>query len=157
MYHLNRNHQIKVITENRKVRYEYFIEDNYEAGIVLLGTEVKSLRMGKSNLRDSYAKITNGEIFVHNVHIATYPFAHYENHDPNRLKKLLLHKREIRKLYSKINEKGYTLIPTKIYFQNGHIKISLGLAKGKRHYDKRATIRQRDQKRALDRERKKYQ
>ena len=152
----SKNKSIKLISENKKVRYEYFIIDYYEAGMILLGSEVKSLRMGKSNLRDSYARIINGEIFVYQVHIGKYKFANDENHDPNRPKKLLLHKKEIKKLYSKINEKGYTLVPIKIYFKNGIVKISLGLAKGKCNYDKRETIRQRDQQRSLDIERKRY-
>ncbi len=145
---------IKVVAENRKARHNYIIEDKYEAGIVLAGTEVKSLRMGKANLKDSYARIKNGEVFVHQMHIGAYPFAHFDNHDPLRPRKLLLHSYEIRKLYGKVNEKGYSLIPLRLYFKAGKAKLSLALARGKQSHDKRETIRRRDQKRELDRERK---
>ncbi len=150
---LSSNH-IKIITENRKARYNYFIEDTYEAGMVLLGTEVKSLRLGRVNLKDSYARIKNGEVFVHQIHIGAYPFAFYDNHDPLRKRKLLLHKGEIKKLYGKINEKGFSLIPLKMYFQNGKAKLTLALARGKRKYDKRETIRRRDEQRDFDRSKK---
>ncbi len=146
--------RIKLIAENRKARHDYHIEDTYEAGIVLVGTEVKSLRMGKANLKDSYARIKNGEVFVYQMHIGAYPFAYYNNHDPLRWRKLLLHNYEIRKLYGKVNEKGYSLIPLKLYFKDGKAKLSLALAKGKQSHDKRETIRRRDQKRELERERK---
>ncbi len=147
---MNKKH-IKIVTENRKARYNYFIEDTYEAGMVLVGTEVKSLRIGRAHLKDSYARIKNGEVFVYQMHIGTYPFAHYGNHDPLRPRKLLLHKNEIKKLYGKVNEMGFSLIPLKVYFENGKAKITLALAKGKRKYDKRETIRRRDQKRELER------
>ena len=124
--------------------------------MVLKGTEVKSLRLGRANLKDSYAKIINGEIFVYQMHIGAYPFAYYGNHDPLRPRKLLLNKYEIKKLYGKVNEKGFSLIPLKVYFKTGKAKITLALAKGKRKYDKRETIRRRDEKRELDRERKNY-
>jgi len=146
----------KVVTENRKARFNYFIEDTYEAGMVLLGTEVKSLRLGRVNLKDSYARIRKGEVFVHQIHIGAYPFAYYGNHDPLRIRKLLLHKREIKKLYGKVNEKGYSLIPIKLYFQNGKAKLTLALARGKRKYDKRETIRKREQERDLERSKKEY-
>jgi SsrA-binding protein len=146
----------KIITENRKARHLYFIEDHYEAGLSLLGTEVKSLRMGRANLKDSYAKIKNGEVFVYQMHISTYPFAYYNNHEPLRPRKLLLHKYEINKLYGKVNEKGYALVPLRLYFKGGRIKMTLALAKGKRNHDKRETIRRRDQKRELDRVKKNY-
>lgn len=145
---------IKVVAENRKARHEYIIEDKYEAGIVLAGTEVKSLRMGKANLKDSYARIKNGEVFVYQMHIGAYPFAYFDNHDPLRPRKLLLHDYEIKKLYGKVNEKGYSLIPLRLYFKAGKAKLSLALARGKQSHDKRETIRRRDQKRELDRERK---
>ncbi len=141
----------KLVAQNKKARYNYFIENTYEAGIVLKGTEVKSLRQGRANLKDSYAKIKNGEVFVYQMHISPYPWAHYDNHDPLQVRKLLLHKYEIKKLYSKVNEMGYSLIPLKLYFKNGKVKILLGLAKGKRQYDKRQTIKKRDEKRDLDR------
>ena len=146
--------RIKLVAENRKARHDYNIEDKYEAGIVLVGTEVKSLRMGKANLKDSYARIKNGEVFVYQMHIGAYPFAYYNNHDPLRQRKLLLHNYEIKKLYGKVNEKGYSLIPLRLYFQEGKVKLSLALARGKQSHDKRETIRRRDQKRELERERK---
>lgn len=146
----------KVVAENRKARHNYFIEDTFEAGLVLTGTEVKSLRQGRANLKDSYARIKNGEVYLHQLHISPYPFAYYDNHDPLRVRKLLLHNYEIKKLYGKINEMGHSLIPLKIYFKNGRAKLLLALAKGKRKYDKRDTIRRRDEQRELDRARKTY-
>lgn len=146
--------RIKLVAENRKAWHDYNIEDKYEAGIVLVGTEVKSLRMGKANLKDSYARIKNGEVFVYQMHIGAYPFAYYNNHDPLRQRKLLLHNYEIKKLYGKVNEKGYSLIPLRLYFKEGKVKLSLALARGKQSHDKRETIRRRDQKRELERERK---
>ena len=150
-----KNH-IKIVTENRKARHNYFIEDKFEAGMVLKGTEVKSLRLGNANLKDSYARIVNGEVFVHQMHIGAYPFAYYGNHDPLRPRKLLLHKNEIKRLYSKVNEKGSSLIPLRVYFKNGKVKITIALAKGKRKYDKRETIRKRDEKREIERARRNY-
>jgi SsrA-binding protein len=147
---------LKNIAENRKARYDYFIEDEYEAGMVLKGTEVKSLRQGRANLKDSYAKIRNGEVWVHQMHISPYPFAYYDNHDPVRIRKLLLHDYEIKKLSVKLNERGYSLIPLRLYFREGKVKMLLGLAKGKRQYDKRHSMRQRDQKRDMDRIKKDY-
>ncbi len=141
----------KLITDNRKARHNYFIVDTFEAGMVLKGTEVKSLRLGRAHLKDAYAKIRNGEIFVCNMHIGPYPFAYYENHDPLRIRKLLLHKYEIKRLTGKINEKGFSLIPLNLYFKNGKAKMTLALAKGKRLYDKRESIRRRDEKRDMDR------
>ena len=146
----------KIIAENRKARHDYFIEDTYEAGLVLKGTEVKSLRIGRANLKDSYARIKDGEVWVHQMHIGPYPFAYYNNHDSLRPRKLLLHKHEIKRLYGKVNEKGHSLIPLKIYFKKGKAKLSLALAKGKRHYDKREAIKRRDEQRDLDRELKRY-
>ena len=147
---------IKIIAENRKARHDYHIEDQYEVGMVLKGTEVKSLRRGRANLKDSYARIKDGEIFVYQLHISPYTFAHYDNHDPLRPRKLLLHKREIKRLFGKVNEKGLTLIPLKLYFQNGKAKMSLALASGKRQYDKREAIRRREGQREMERTRKKY-
>lgn len=147
---------IKIIAENRKARHEYFIEDQYETGISLKGTEVKSLRQGRANLKDAYARIKKGEVFVYQMHISPYPFAYYDNHDPLRPRKLLLHKYEIKKLYGKVNERGYALIPLRLYFRDGKVKLLLALAKGKRKHDKRETIRRRDQQRDLDRQRKDY-
>jgi len=150
-----KNH-IKIVTENRKARHNYFIEDKFEAGMVLKGTEVKSLRLGNTNLKDSYARIVNGEVFVHQMHIGAYPFAYYGNHDPLRPRKLLLHKNEIKRLYSKVNEKGSSLIPLRVYFKGGKVKITIAIAKGKRKYDKRETIRKRDEKREIQRARRNY-
>jgi SsrA-binding protein len=147
---------IKKIAENRKARFDYHIEDEYEAGLVLKGTEVKSLRLGKANLKDSYARIKDGEIYVYQMHIGPYPFAYYNNHEPMRPRKLLLHKREIKRLYGKVNEKGHNLIPLRLYFKNGKVKMTLALAKGKRKYDKREAIKRRDEQRDLDRARKEY-
>ena len=147
---------IKIIAVNRKARYDYFIEDEYEAGLVLQGTEVKSLRLGKANLKDAYARIKDGEVFVYQMHIGPYPFAYYNNHDPLRPRKLLLHKQEIKRLYSKVNEKGHSLVPLKLFFKKGKAKLTLAVAKGKRKYDKREAIKRRDEKRDLDRELKQY-
>jgi SsrA-binding protein len=147
---------IKRIAENRKARHDYFIEDEIEAGLVLLGSEVKSLRQGRANLKDAYAKVKGGEIYVYQMHISPYTFTHYDNHDPLRPRKLLLHKEQIRKLYGKINEKGLTLIPLKLYFKGGRVKLSIAVAKGKRLYDKREAIRRRDEKRDQDREKKNW-
>ena len=142
---------IKPVTVNKKARFEFFIEEEFEAGMVLVGTEVKSLRQGRANLKDAYARIVNGEVWVYQLHIGPYPFAHYDNHEPLRPRKLLLHNFEIKKLYGKVNEKGYTLVPTKIYFKDGKVKITVALAKGKRKVDKREEIRRRDQKREMER------
>ena len=147
---------IKILTVNKKARFNYFIEDEFEAGIVLKGTEVKSLRDGRVNLTDSYAAIRKGEVFLYQLHIDAYPFAHYDNHVPLRPRKLLLHKQEIKRLYGKINEKGFSMIPMKVYFKGGKVKIAIGLAKGKRKYDKREDIKRRDAKRDLDRIKKEY-
>ena len=146
----------KIVAENRKARHNYHIDEVIEAGMVLKGTEVKSLRQGRVNLKDSYARIKNGEVFVYQMHIGPYPFAYYNNHEPLRPRKLLLHKREIHRLYGKVNEKGITLIPLRVYFTRGKVKLALGLARGKRAYDKRETIRRRDEQRDLDRARKEY-
>ena len=151
-----KNNEKRIIAVNRKARFDYFIEDEYEAGLVLKGTEVKSLRLGKVNLKDSYANIKDGEVFVYQIHIGPYPFAYYNNHDPLRPRKLLLHKREIKRLYGKVNEKGHSLIPLKIYFKKGKAKLTLALAKGKRKYDKREAIKRRDEQRDLEREIKQY-
>ena len=144
-----------MVSENRKARHDYFIEDQFETGLVLQGTEVKSLRLGRANLKDSYARISkDGEVFVHQMHIGPYPFASYGNHNPLRPRKLLLHKYEIKRLYGKVNEKGFALIPLRIYFKGGRAKLTLALATGKRKYDKREAIRKRDEKRELERAKK---
>ena len=147
---------IKPIAENRKAWFNYHIEDQYEAGMVLLGSEVKSLRNGNDSIKEAYARIKKGEVFVHRMNISEYPFATHQNHEPLRPRKLLLHSHEIRRLYGKVNEKGYSLVPLKLYFKNGKVKLGIALARGKKTHDKRETIKRRDAKRDLDRERKKH-
>lgn len=144
----------KLIAKNKKALFNYFIIDRFEAGMVLLGTEVKSLRLGKTHLKDAYAKVTNGEVFVHQMHIGAYPFAYYDNHDPLRRRKLLLHDYEIKRLYAKVNEQGLSLIPLDVYFKDGKVKMTLALCKGKRLHDKRDSIRERDTRRDMARSRK---
>jgi SsrA-binding protein len=147
--------QKKIVCQNRKARHDYFIDDIYEAGIVLQGPEVKSLREGRVSLTDTYAKVKNEELFLYNMHIAPYPFAHNLNLNPIRIRKLLMRKREIRRLIGKTEEKGYSLIPLSVYLLRGLIKIELALAKGKRKYDKRHILREREMKRELDQLKKK--
>src|SRR5512135_3208160 len=139
----------KLICNNKKAFHEYFIEEKFEAGMVLKGTEVKSLRMGKANLNDSFAQVRNGEAFLNNLHISPYNFGNRENHDPDRMRKLLLHKKEIGKLFGKIREQGYSLIPLKLYFKNGLVKVEMGLAKGKKMYDKREDLKKKDMRREV--------
>ncbi|THB76355.1 MAG: SsrA-binding protein SmpB [Desulfobacteraceae bacterium] len=146
---------IKTIATNKKARRDYHIDDEYETGIVLKGTEVKSLREGRVSFQDAYADIKREEVFLRNLHISPYSHTHYDNHEALRTRKLLMHKREILKLTTKIKERGYTLVPLKIYFKNSKVKVQIGLAKGKKLYDKRETIKQKDIKRDMDRERKK--
>jgi SsrA-binding protein len=142
---------IEIVTQNRKAFHDYFIEETFEAGIMLTGTEVKSLRAGKANLKDSYARIKDGEIYLLNTHISPYTQADsFRQHEPERTRKLLLHKKEILKLIGKTREKGYTLIPTKIYFKGGKAKVEIGLAKGKTSYDKRDSIKAREVKREIE-------
>lgn len=135
---------------NRKARFDYFVEDEIEAGIVLTGTEIKSIRMGKVNLKDSYAIIRNEEIFLLNTHISSYDKGNRFNHDEERTRKLLMHKRDILKLNNKVVLEGYTLIPLKIYFVRGRAKVLIGVCKGKKNYDKRETIKERDIKREME-------
>lgn len=135
---------LKVEINNRKAKYNYQVFDTLEAGIVLTGTEIKSIRLGKANLKDSYARIKNSEVELINMHISAYEQGNIFNHDETRTRKLLLHKREILKLHDKINLEGYTLVPLKLYFKGNKAKILLGVAKGKKNYDKRETIKQRD-------------
>jgi len=144
----------KLICQNKKAWHDYFIEDRYEAGISLLGSEVKSLRLGKVSLGDSYAKIKDGEIYLVDAHISPYPYANRFNHDPLRPRKLLLHKREIQRLTGKVQEKGFTLIPLRLYFSDGKVKVELGLAKGKKQYDKRETLKRKTIEREIERGRK---
>ncbi|OQY13806.1 MAG: SsrA-binding protein [Desulfobacteraceae bacterium 4572_19] len=145
----------KLIASNKKARHSYAIDDDYEAGIILVGSEVKSLRNGKVNLKESYASIKNGEIFVYQLNIGKYSYANIVNHDPTRPRKLLLNKAEIKKITRKVNEKGMSIIPLKIYFKNSKIKLQIGLGKGKKLYDKRESLKQRDVKRELGRLQKK--
>lgn len=141
----------KIVTTNRKARHEYFVLDTYEAGIVLKGTEVKSLRQGRANLSDGYATVISGEVWLHGMHISPYEQGSYANVDPLRDRKLLLHKGEIRRLFGKISEKGLTLIPLKVYFKKNVAKVLIGVCKGKREYDKRQAIARRDADRDLRR------
>lgn len=134
---------------NRKARYDYFIEDEYEAGIVLTGTEIKSIREGKVNIKDSYAIIKNNELYLLNTHISSYDKGNIFNHEEDRTRKLLMHKKEILKLNNKVTLEGYTLIPLKIYFNKGRAKVLIGLCKGKKSYDKRETIKKRDTEREM--------
>lgn len=140
----------KIVCQNRKARHDYFIDEIYEAGIVLAGSEVKSLREGRASLRDSYARVKKEELFLHNMHITPYSFAHHVNLDPTRTRKLLMHKKEIKRLIGKTEEKGYSLIPLSVYLLRGIIKVELALAKGKRKYDKRHALKEREMKRELD-------
>ena len=140
---------------NRKARHDYFIEEEYECGLVLTGTEIKSIREGKCNIGDSYAIVRNGELFIVNMFISHYDKGNIFNHDESRSRKLLMHKDEIKKLNNKIKLDGYTLIPLKVYFKKNIAKVSLGLCKGKKNFDKRETIKERDIKRQIDRKLKK--
>ena len=142
---------IKVIAENRKAHHDYFIEERYECGVVLSGTEVKSMRAGKCNLKDSYCQVKNGEMWLIGVHISPYENGNRFNLDPMRSRKLLLHKKEIIKLFSKTKLDGLTLVPTKCYFKDGRVKFEIGLARGKKNYDKRDSMAQRDARMEIDR------
>ena len=142
---------VKIICKNRKARFNFEIGDTFEAGIVLQGSEVKSLRAGKANLGDSYGKFIKGELFLVDAHIASYEQANRQNHEPLRDRKLLMHKREIRKLLGKVAERGFSLIPLKLYFKDGKVKVELALAKGKKAYDKREALKRKDQRRELER------
>ncbi|HUH65235.1 MAG TPA: SsrA-binding protein SmpB [Syntrophales bacterium] len=141
----------KLIAQNKTARLNYFIEDTYEAGISLLGTEVKALREGKANLKDSYALVKDGEVFVHEMHISPYTYGNRQNHDPLRVRKLLLHKGEIKRLYGKSRERGLALIPLKLYFKNGKVKMEIGIGRGKRLYDKRESLKVKEDRREMDR------
>lgn len=139
------------LVTNRKARHEYFIENTYEAGLVLKGTEVKSIRKGSANLQDAYISFKSGEAFVDNMHISPYEQGNIFNEDPMRRRKLLLHKREIRKLEGEVQKQGMTIIPLRLYLLNGRVKIEIAVAKGKKLYDKRDSIAERDSKRSIDR------
>ncbi|MDD4753437.1 MAG: SsrA-binding protein SmpB [Desulfitobacteriaceae bacterium] len=140
---------IKIVTDNRKARHEFFIVETYEAGMALQGTEVKSLRAGKANLQDAFARVENGEIYLYNMHISPYEQGNRFNHDPKRTRKLLMHKYEINKLFGKVREKGLTLVPLKVYFSRGRAKVELALAQGKKLYDKRDAQAEKDAKREM--------
>ena len=142
---------IKIVTDNRKARHDYFIEETYETGIALTGTEVKSLRAGRANLKDSYAQVVNGEMFLFNMHISPYEQGNRFNVDPVRPRKLLLHRSEINRLFGKVTQQGLTLVPLKVYFHKGRAKVELALARGKKIYDKRSAMAERDAKREMER------
>ena len=144
--------EMKLAANNKKAYHDFFIEETYEAGIVLHGTEVKSLRMGKCSIKEAFIRIENGEVYIYGMHISPYEKGNIFNKDPLRVKKLLLHKQQIRKLIGNSSEKGYTIVPLKVYFSNGRAKMEIGLAKGKKLYDKRQDIAKKDQKREAEKE-----
>jgi SsrA-binding protein len=142
---------VKVVASNRRAFHDYFIDDRIEAGLVLTGTEIKSIREGRVNLREGYARIANGEAWLHNVHIAPYEHGNRYNHEPMRDRKLLLHRGEIDTLVGKVRQRGYTVVPLQLYLKHGKAKVELGLARGKKQYDKRAAIAERDARREIER------
>ena len=142
----------KMIANNKKAYHDYFIDETYEAGIALHGTEVKSMRMGKCSIKESFIRIENGEVFVYGMHVSPYEKGNIFNKDPLRVKKLLMHKYEINKLQGKIKEKGYTLVPLQVYFKEGKVKVEVGLARGKKLYDKREDIAKKDQRREAEKD-----
>jgi SsrA-binding protein len=141
----------KVVAQNKKAFHDYFIEETYEAGIVLQGTEIKSIRAGRVNLKDSYARIHNGEMFLYSMHVSPYEQGNRYNHDPLRTRKLLLHKKQINTLIGETKEAGFALVPLKVYLKNGFAKVLIGLAKGKKKYDKREDLKQKEAKREIER------
>ena len=141
---------VKIAAQNRKAHHDYYVEEKYEAGIELAGTEVKSVRAGTLNLKDSYCSVKEGELFVHGMHISPYEKGNIFNKDPVRPRRLLMHKREIRKLHALVKQDGYTLVPLSVYFKDARVKVEVGLCKGKKNYDKRASAAQRDAKREID-------
>ncbi len=147
---------MKPVANNKKAYHDYFIEEKYEAGLALHGTEVKSLRMGKCSVKESFVRIERGEVFVYGMHISPYEKGNIFNKDPLRVRKLLLHRQEIRRMESRIAEKGYTLVPLQVYFKNGLAKVEIGLAKGKKLYDKRQDIAKKDQRREAEKELKRH-
>ena len=144
--------ELKLVANNKKAYHDYFIEEKYEAGLVLHGTEVKSLRLGKCSIKEAFIRIENGEVFIYGMHISPYEKGNIFNKDPLRVRKLLLHKSQIQKLIGNSAEKGYTIVPLQVYFSNGRAKIEIGLAKGKKLYDKRQDIAKKDQKREAEKE-----
>jgi SsrA-binding protein len=145
---------IRIISQNKKAFHDFEIAEKFEAGMVLLGTEVKSLREGRANLKDSYAKVKRNEIFLYDLHISAYTHASYDNHEPERVRKLLMHRSEIKRLLGKTAERGFSIVPLKLYFRDGKVKVEIALAKGKKEYDKRESIKRKEQNRELDRLRK---
>ena len=143
---------IKLIANNKKAYYDYFIEDKYEAGVALHGTEVKSIRMGKCSIKESYIKIENGEVYIYGMHISPYEKGNIFNKDPMRVKKLLMHKYEINKIAGKMQQKGFTLVPLQVYLKGSLVKVEVGVAKGKKLYDKRESIAKKDMKREAEKE-----
>ena len=143
---------IKLVANNKKAYFDYFIEDKYEAGVALHGTEVKSIRMGKCSIKESYIKIENGEVFIYGMHVTPYEKGNIFNKDPMRIKKLLMHKYEINKLNGKLQQKGLTLVPLQLYLKGGLVKVEVGLARGKKLYDKRDSIAKKDMKREAEKE-----
>jgi SsrA-binding protein len=141
----------KIVAVNKQARFSYAIEDKYEAGLVLQGTEVKSLREGRANLKESYARVKSGEVYLYNCHISEYSHGNRQNHDPLRPRKLLLHRKEIKRLFGKVSQQGYTLVPLQLYFTHGKAKLEIGLGKGKKLHDKRQTMKERTAKREIER------
>ncbi len=148
---MSKNDPVKTVAINRKARHDYHIEDSFEAGIVLQGSEIKSIRAGQVNLRDGFAAFYNDELWLMNTHISPYKPASRENHEPTRQRKLLLHRRELNRLMGKLQEKGLTLVPLKMYLKNGLAKLEIGLARGKKQYDKRQSLKEKDDKRQIQR------
>ncbi|WP_413378524.1 SsrA-binding protein SmpB [Alkalihalobacillus sp. 1P02AB] len=144
-------HESKIIAQNKKANHDYFIEETFEAGMVLQGTEIKSIRAGRMNLKDSFARVSNGEVFLHNAHISEYEQGNRYNHDPVRARKLLLKKKQIDMLIGSTKQQGYSIVPLKVYIKNGYAKVLIGLAKGKKNFDKRETLKRKDAKREVER------
>ena len=147
----------KIVCQNKKAAHDYFIDEVFEAGMVLKGPEAKSLREGRASLVDSYARVRNGEVFLYNMRVAPYPYAHHIDLEPTRVRKLLLGKKEIKRLIGKTEQKGYTLIPTKVYFLGSWAKVEVAVAKGKRKYDKRRVLKEKEMKREMDQARKRQE
>lgn len=148
--------KIKLIAQNKKAYHDFEIGEKFEAGIVLLGTEVKSLREGRANLKDSYARVKRSEVFLIGLHISPYSHASFSNHEPERVRKLLLHKSEIKRLLGKTQERGFSLVPLRVYFKNGKAKVEIALARGKREFDKRESLKKKEEAREMDRLRKQH-
>ena len=153
---MSKGENIKTVANNKKAFHDYFVEEKYEAGIELFGTEVKSIRAGKLNLKDSWCSVVEGEIFINGMHVSPYEQGNIFNRDPLRVRKLLMHKREITKLFSLVKQDGYSLIPLSVYFLGSKVKVEVGLCKGKKLYDKRAAIADKEAKRRMDRKIKEY-